>query len=144
LPPNSAKTPRSRCRNGAGGIRADLADDVTRGVNGSWNAQDYTCSEPATKDVMNMSLTAGKRTRVAIVWDNDPAYASYASQPCADLDLQIISPSNTVVASSSSWDNTFEIVDFTPSASGVYRIRVVKFRCDMSPRYLGFAFHRFP
>lgn len=129
---------------GAGGIRADLADDVTRGVNGSWNAQGYTCSEPATKDVMNMSLTAGKRTRVAIVWDNDPAYASYASQPCADLDLQIISPSNTVVASSSSWDNTFEIVDFTPSASGVYRIRVVKYRCDMSPRYLGFAFYRFP
>ncbi|MEK6677635.1 MAG: S8 family serine peptidase [Planctomycetota bacterium] len=131
-------------KDGAGGINADRADDVVRGVNGSWGAQSYSCSAAASTDVMNMSLVAGKRTRVCIVFDTDPTYGSYTSQPCADLDLQVISPTNTVVTSSLSYDNTYEIVDFTPSTTGTYKIRVNKFRCDMSPKYLGFAYYRLP
>lgn len=127
---------------GAGAIRADYADDVTRRVNGNWGTRSYTCSTATPLNAATMPLTAGVRTRVVIVWDNDPNYSSYASQPCADLDLQVVSPSGTVVASSASWDNTYEIVDFTPSATGTYTLRINKLRCSYSPRYLAWAWHK--
>jgi hypothetical protein len=49
-----------------------------------------------------------------------------------------------LVTASSSWDNTYEIVDFTAPTTGVYKLRVHKFRCDMSPRYLGYAWYQLP
>jgi hypothetical protein len=46
------------------------------------------------------------------------------------------------VTGSSSWDNTYEIVKFTPSTSGTFTINVIKYRCDMSPQWLAFAYFR--
>ena len=48
----------------------------------------------------------------------------------ADLDLQVLDPSNTVVAASSSFQNSSEVVDFTPSVTGTYTLRVHSFRFD--------------
>lgn len=127
---------------GAGGLVSDWADNIARGVNGTWGARSYTCSTTTPLDVATMSLTAGVRTRVAIAWDTDPAYASYTTKPGADLDLRILNSGGATVASSLSFDNTYEIVDFTPSASGSYRIRVNRHRCDYNPRYLGWAWRR--
>ncbi len=127
---------------GAGGIFADRADDIAHGVGGNWGAQSYNCSAPTSSDVATISLTAGQRTRAAIAWDNDPSYSNYASQPGADLDLQIVNASGTVVASSASYDNTYEISDFTPSTTGTYKLRVHKYRCDYSPRWLGWAWRQ--
>lgn len=128
---------------GAGGTVANRADAVAaaRSTTGNlgWDAGAYDCSAPADKDVAVMSLTAGVPTRVAIAWDQNPSYANYASQPSADLDLQIVNASNVVVSSSSSWDNTYEIVNFTPTVSGNYTLRVKKYRCDLTPQWLGFA-----
>jgi hypothetical protein len=128
---------------GAGAMVANRADDIAalRTTSGSrgWNAQSYSCSAATNLDVATMSLTAGVRTRVAIAWNQNPTYASYASQPSADLDLHVINPSGSLVASSSSFDNTYEIVDFTPSVSGAYKLRVRKWRCDLTPRWLGYA-----
>jgi hypothetical protein len=129
-------------RDGAGGIAADRADDVARGVNGNWGAESYSCSTPTAHDVATISLTGGQRTRATIAWDNDPNYSSYASQPGADLDFQVVNSSNVVVASSASYDNTYEIVDFTPSTTGSYKLRVNKYRCDYSPRWLGWAWRK--
>jgi hypothetical protein len=126
---------------GAGGIAANRADDVARRVNGNWGGQAYTCSSATTVNLANMSLTGGVRTRVVIAWNNNPSYSSYASQPGADLDLRIRNAAGTVVASSTSWDNTYEIVDFTPSSSGTYTIQVVKGRCDYNPAYIGWAWY---
>ncbi len=86
-----------------------------------------------------MMLQAGRKTRVVIVWDQNPNYAYYASKPSADLDLQIFGPSNTIVASSYSYDNTYEIVEFTPPVTGTYTIQVDKVRCNLTPKYLGWA-----
>ncbi len=46
------------------------------------------------------------------------------------------------MASSASFDNTYEIVEFSTSSSGGgnYTIEVSKFRCDLSPRFLAYAF----
>jgi len=125
---------------GAGEVCADLADDVARGVGGDWGGTAYGCaSTPEEFDAATISLVAGKPARVAIVWDTDTAYSDYANRPCADLDLKVIDPSGSTVATSSSFDNTYEWVQFTPSQSGSYKIRVKRWRCDMDPKYLAWA-----
>lgn len=129
-------------KDGAGGIVADRADDVARGVSGTWGAQGYSCTTASPLDVADMYVTAGTRLRAAIAWDNDINYTDYANRPSADLDLLIIDPAGNVVTRSTSWDNTYEIVDFTPTTTGTYKLRVSKFRCDLSPRWLGWAWRR--
>ena len=133
-------------RDGAGGILADRADDIARHVNGSWGGYSYGCTSPATSfDAASMSLTAGVRTRAAIAWDTPTNYSSYASKPSADLDLQIITPGGSILVNSVSFDNTYEIVDFTPATSGTYKLRVRRIRCagnSVSPQVLGVAWAR--
>lgn len=127
---------------GAGGIVADRADDVVSGVDGTWGGQSYSCSAAPALNVATMSLTAGVRTRATVVWNNNPAYVNYTTQPSADLDIQVVNSSGQVVSDSSSFDNTYEIVDFTPSTSGSYSLRVNKHRCDYDPRWLGWAWRK--
>jgi hypothetical protein len=125
---------------GAGGVVALWADDVVRRYGGSdFGGQSYTCSTATSLDVKTIYFYGGRRTRVVIAWDNDPNYAAYTSRPGADLELWIVNASGALVVSSASWENTYEIVDFTPSSSGYYKIRVYKYRCDYSPRWLGWA-----
>lgn len=126
---------------GAGGILASLADQVVRRIGGNWGGVSYSCAAAADTDMTSMYLTAGRRVRVVIAWDNDPAYVSYASQPCADLDLQVLNPAGTYVSGSASWDNSYEVVDFTATTTGWHKLRVKKYRCDLSPRYLGWAWY---
>lgn len=126
---------------GAGGVWAPSTDIVARNTTifGGWGGMNYTCATPTDLDIATIYLSYGFKTRVVIVWDQNTKYASYSSKPSADLDLQIYSPSNVLVASSYSWDNTFEIAEFTPTTSGKYRIHVDFTRCSLSPQYLGWA-----
>lgn len=92
----SGDTRLSKC-DGAGGVVADLADDVVRGVNGNWGAMEYDCSSSNQLDVATMNLVTGQRVRIVIVWTTDPNSPNYLpesaphlSRPCADLDLLIV------------------------------------------------------
>lgn len=127
---------------GAGGVAADRADDIAHGVGGNSGAQSYSCDASTSLDVATISLNANQRTRATIVWDNNPDYSDYANRPSADLDLQIVDSSGTVVAGSYSYDNTYEIFDFKPSSSGTYKLRVNKYRCDLTPKWLGWAWRQ--
>ena len=82
--------------------------------------------------------------RTSTLASREQAIASYWTQRSADYDLVILNPSGTKVAQSTSWDNTYEIVDFNPAVSGTYTIRVVRDRCDVSPRTLAYAWWRTP
>jgi hypothetical protein len=133
-------------KDGAGGIDANRADLVamnTSNAYGRWGSMAYSCSTASPYNIP-MALTAGKRTRVAIAWDQNTAYASYSSKPSADIDMQVFSPSGTPVTGSDSWDNTYEIVDFTPTVSGTYTLKIIKFNCYLTPKYLGWAWYRLP
>ena len=81
--------PRLSDVDGAGGLDVDAAVQALRGVNGNWRGDPLSCSSTWT---LNMSLVAGRRTRVAIVWHQDPNYSSYADKPNADIDLQVNYP----------------------------------------------------
>jgi len=124
---------------GAGGVDARRA--LLASNNDYYNFRGYGCHYSQTTDVKSMNLTAGVRTRAVIVWDTDPNYSNYASEPGADLDLHVVM-NGQVIATSASWDNTYEIVDFTPSSTGSAMMRVVKYRCTHSPTRLGYAYFR--
>lgn len=124
---------------GAGGIYSDHADDIVSGLRGSWRGLGYTCASGATTQAATAYFNAGVNTRVVLSWNTDPSYASYTSLPSADLDLVVKDPNGAIVASSASWDNTYEIVEFIAPVAGNYSIEVSKYRCDLSPRYAAVA-----
>lgn len=129
-------------RDGAGGVILWRADDIARRFQGNWGAQSYTCSTASQLTVASFTLAGGRRFRSVIAWDNNPNYSSYATRPSADLDLKLLNPAGAVVASSLSFDNTYEVIDFTPSTSGVYRLRVDRHRCNYTPQWLGWAWYQ--
>jgi len=128
---------------GAGGIDLFASYAMAEGSDyANWGGHYYSCSGIQLMDVATMNLTAGERTRVAIAWSTSDDYADYTNRPDADLDLRIIGPAGEWVTSSASYDNTYEIVEFTPTTSGVYSLKVNKFRCDHVSRWLGWAWHQ--
>jgi len=127
---------------GAGGIVADRADTVVQGINGGWGGLGYDCNTPTPFDVATLPLVEGVPTRVVIAWDNDPAYGSYASQPSADLELVVYHPSPFFAVAISNFDNTYEILSFTPGFSGDRILRIVRTRCDYTPHWLGWAWYQ--
>ncbi len=126
-------------RDGDGGLVLDRADDLASGANGAWDGMVYDCSMPLDHDAASMALVAGQTVRVAIVWDNDPDYVNYDSEPCADIDLTILGPSGAYLTGYGSFDDTYETLQFTASTTGVHTLRLHKFRCSLSPQYLAWA-----
>jgi subtilisin family serine protease len=129
-------------KDGAGGVDAQTAVNLARELNNNgWEAFNYSCVAPTNTNVP-ISLSANKRTRVVIAWSTNPDYFDYEDRPSADLDLQVLAPSGAIVATSTSFDNTYEIVDFQPTVSGVHTVRIVRSRCQLSPRRLGVAWYK--
>jgi len=72
-----------------------------------------------------------KKARVAIAWQNRGTY-TYDHRgdvhPIGqDLDLSVYGPTGAYVGGSLSWDNPYEVVNFTPSVSGTYTIKVKRY-----------------
>jgi len=83
---------------------------------------------------------AGERVKVALVWDSNPT-SDYASDPLnADLDLNVVGPG--LSQWSSSWDNSYETVDFSAPASGNYQIKVKNFRFNGTQEYFAVAWNK--
>jgi subtilisin family serine protease len=124
-------------QDGAGGLAANRASGIG-GNPPSWNGVGFACSTPHTLDLTTRAM--GRRThhRIAISWTTDPAFADYSQRPSADIDLQVADSLGRVVASSSSWDNTTEIVEFDSWSAGTYTVRAINFRCDRAT-FLGWA-----
>jgi hypothetical protein len=66
--------------------------------------------------------TTSSRIRVALTWNSKTTGASSVLD--ADLDLWVYDPDMHLVAWSSSWDSSHEFVEFTPSKTGAYTIKV--------------------
>jgi len=127
-------------KDGAGSVDATWADQLAQRSYGNWNGQAYNCSYPLDYTFASFTLAAGERLRAVIAWDTTTSYSDYFNRPSADLDLGLFNSAGTQVANSSSWDNTYEIIDFTAPANGTFSLRVHKYRCDVAPRYLGWAY----
>ena len=137
---------------GAGGVMFNNADNIAQNT-GRWK-YDYLTSDSFDqydnyfgkyyKTWWLINAVQGKKYRVVIVWDTDPARTAYnttESQPSSDLDL-VIMHSGKRVAYSMSYDNTYEIVEFWAPASGTYGIRVLNWRWDEADgTWFGLALH---
>lgn len=91
-----------------------------------------------------LNLVAGARARIVIAWNTNPGFLGYRNRPSADLDLRVLAPNGQQVAGSASWDNTYEIVDFTPAVTGSFRLRVHRYRCGANPKWLGWGWYQEP
>lgn len=90
-----------------------------------------------------ITLQGGDRARVCIAWSAN-ANSGYSTTVLdADLDLAVFGGANqtsgTFYGGSSSFNNNFEIVEFTPPVSGSYTIRVNDYRFDGTNEHLAMA-----
>jgi hypothetical protein len=143
-------------KDGAGAIDAALADAIAKT---RWQYDTTPCTGPCWWGLsINNSnfpvgaylyryfnVSKGERVRASISWWSnancpgpDPGNCSF-DRLDTDLNLAIFDPSGQLIAYSASWDNNYELVDFTGGMSGTYVIGVIKARADEYSNYLGIA-----
>lgn len=101
---------------GAGGLEARAAFDTVMNGWSSWSPKGFFGQ---TSKSVTFNVTAGQKIRFAISWLSD-FNPNTGSDTIQNLNLSVKNPSGSVVATSASFDNNFEIVEFTASVSGTY------------------------
>ena len=88
-------------------------------MNGEWRHL-YRIKMPA--------LGTFRRIKVALAWDSDPTGSGHiAANPPTDYDLGVYEETTgSLAAASSSYDNSYEIVDFVGDPGKSYVVRVHK------------------
>ena len=98
-------------QDGAGGLAADRAAGIVENTP-AWNGVRFDCSTPRTLDLTTRSV--GRRTPTVSPSRGPPIRRSPTTRnsPSADIDLQVVDRHGVIVATSASFDNTSEIVEF--------------------------------
>jgi len=77
------------------------------------------------------SLSSGKKYRAVISWLNRGNYTynhKTDSHPIGkDFDMSVYDPNGNYVCGSASWDNPYEVCNFTANVSGQYMIRINRY-----------------
>jgi subtilisin family serine protease len=127
-------------KDGAGGLMTAAADRVLL------NGQSWWFSTPG--DTAGFPLnqafaaSAGQKVRVVAVWSHKMPLGNASTEPTSDLDLIVFRPGGALVASSTSFDNSYEIVEFTAPATGTYTARISNFRSSAGAEFIGLAVSR--
>jgi hypothetical protein len=90
---------------------------------------------------LTVNVPAGRKVRACLSWDSNPSRGpAYASNPLqADLDLRVYGPSGTLVASSLSGIQPFEVVRFIAGQGGNYQVRIQNFSFAGASEFYGVA-----
>ena len=112
-------------KDGAGGLHA-LASQRVIAKNQFENGSFTNASFPGNVYTRQIQLYEGVEARVMALWFSDPDAAFAADQLKMDLDLTVQDPGGATVASSASAFNPFELVQFVPSVTGLYTVRLTK------------------
>lgn len=125
-------------KDGAGGIDISNAYNIAlnqRMLGNVLSASSFPRDYPFT-------ATAGQKVRVVITWDSHPDnnHPPTSDPLQSDLDLYVYDPSGNLVTASTSFDNNYEIVEFTAPATGNYKARATASRFDGTNEYVGFAY----
>lgn len=134
---NIEGTSRLSGRDGAGAIMLAAADTVVANGQSEYIFVDGAISNfPITR---TFTATNGQKVRVAISWAHKMPLGNTMTQPTTDLDLQVLCGS-TVIATSASRDNNYEIVEFaaTTCSSG-YTARIINTRSSAGLEQIGYA-----
>lgn len=122
-------------RDGAGGV--DMRAALHLVDKGWWDWKTHTASSlPVTYTVF---ASQGERVRVAIAWDSNPA-ADYSTDPLqADLDLRVTNSAGALISTSTSINNSYEIVEFIAPTSDNYNLRINDSSFAGAQEYVGIA-----
>jgi hypothetical protein len=138
------------CRDGAGAINAyqTIKNVVTPG---NWKFQYLTpASFPGGFIEYPVTISKNKNVRFVLAWDSTATCGNLgtATQGCssdvlnADLDLALYNPSGALVKYSGYVAGSAEVVDFKTLVTGVYKIRIVRWRFDANTdTYAGLAWN---
>ncbi|MFO7661603.1 MAG: S8 family serine peptidase, partial [Chloroflexota bacterium] len=123
-------------KDGAGGI--DMRAAFRTVDEGWWDARSVVQGDFPHQ--YSVYAYAGQKIRAAIAWDSNPN-AGYTTDPLeADLDLRLKNPGGTVVATSASGLNSFEVIEYTATVTGTYTLEAHVFSWSgTNSTYLGVA-----
>ena len=123
---------------GAGGVNAFTTYTSTVNNRYTWRYVVPSSFDASRNITIDLGwVNAGQRVKVALVWDSTPS-SDYVTDPLkADLDLYVYGPTQSLF--STSWDNSYETVDFTAAASGNFQIKVHNYRFDGFNEYVAVA-----
>lgn len=128
-------------RDGAGGV--DALTSYQSAINGTYKWMSVTPSSFDSRGYITINigyLLGGQRLKVALAWDSNPS-SDYSTDPLrADLDLFVEGPG--IIQRSASWDNSYEVVDFTVPSFGYYTIKIRKWRFDGTREYVAVAWNQ--
>lgn len=127
-------------RDGAGALMTAAADRVLINNQSWW----FSTSGDATGFPHDQTFVAnaGQKVRFVVVWAHKMPLGSTATEPTTDLDLTVLDPSGAFVAGSVSFDNSYEIVEFTAPVTGTYTARISNFRSSPGSEFIGLAASR--
>ena len=132
-------------KDGAGALDTKSALDIARsrttaGTKGRSRGWDVGTSRSADKDAAGYMtsrwfvtvprFTFSPKVKVALAWDSKvtnlelPFFTIRTDALTVDLDLSVWDESGRQVASSASWDNSYEIAEFGANRGATYEIRV--------------------
>ncbi|MFZ3382320.1 MAG: S8 family serine peptidase [Candidatus Methanoperedens sp.] len=123
-------------KDGVGGI------DINKAYETGSRALGMTTSAGNFPEHLSLTATTGQKVRVVITWDSHPDnnHPPTSDTLQSDLNLVVYSPSGAAVGTSSSFDNNYEIVEFTAPSTGTYDATVYARRFEGAYEYLGFAY----
>jgi subtilase family protein/pre-peptidase len=133
-----------RTRDGVGSIVIPNADDTYRlaRLRNDCNASCFPLQASDFPRNYSISLTAGTTYRVAIAWDSYSTGGGGTDVLGGDIDLTVLSPTGGFVASSASFENAWELVEFVAPVTGTYTVRANLFSSvtGWPGTFLGMAF----
>lgn len=130
-------------QDGAGGAHGYALVNMLRNNRTTWFTVTPASFTTTGYHTYNIFLQRKDKTRVCIAWSSN-ADSGYTTDVLdADLDLAIYAGqdvvSGTSLGSSSSFNNNFEIVEFTPQTTGWYTVRINDYRFDGTSERVGVA-----
>jgi hypothetical protein len=82
--------------------------------------------------------TGGNHVKVALAWDSKVTNSPATSELVIDMDIFVYDGSN-IVATSSSWDNSYEIAEFNGVAGRTYTVKLKRWSGAGESTYYGLA-----
>jgi len=125
-------------KDGAGGVDIYKAFEIVN--NNQFQSNTVTYSDFPLNYYINAQ--AGQKVRAVISWNSQPDdhHPPLYDNLVSDLDLVVFGPTDNFVTNSNSYDNNYEIVEFTAPTTGQYRLQNTRIRFDGTTERVGFAY----